>query len=116
MAPGYDAQPVTAERVAGLPVLDRYLLARTHDLVERVTADLDAFDIAAACEGVREHLDMLTNWYVRTQRDRFWSEDADAFDTLFTALETLTRRDGAARADGGRGGLARADRRALACT
>ncbi len=88
---GYDAQPVTADRVAGLPVLDRYLLARTHDLVERATAHLDVFDVAAACEDVRDHLDMLTNWYVRTQRDRFWSEDADAFDTLYTALEALSR-------------------------
>ena len=40
---------------------------------------------------MREHLDVLTNWYVRTQRDRFWAEDADAFDTLWTALEVLTR-------------------------
>ena len=88
---GYVAQPLTAERAAGLPVLDRYLLARTHDLVARVTTELDAFDVAAACEAVREHLDVLTNWYVRTQRDRFWAEDADAFDTLATALETLTR-------------------------
>ncbi|WP_418277337.1 isoleucine--tRNA ligase [Isoptericola jiangsuensis] len=88
---GYRAQPVTAERVPGLPALDRYLLARTHDLVVRVTDQLDAYDIAGACESVREHLDVLTNWYVRTQRDRFWAEDADAFDTLYTALETLTR-------------------------
>ncbi|GAA1727456.1 isoleucine--tRNA ligase [Isoptericola hypogeus] len=88
---GYTAKPVTAERVAGLPALDRYLLARTHDLVATVTAQLDAYDIAGACESVREHLDVLTNWYVRTQRDRFWGEDADAFDTLYTALEALTR-------------------------
>ena len=88
---GYVAKPVTAERVPGLPALDRYLLARTHDLVATVTAQLDAYDIAGACEAVREHLDVLTNWYVRTQRDRFWDEDADAFDTLYTALEVLTR-------------------------
>lgn len=88
---GYEAVPLDAARVAGLPVLDRYLLARTHDLVERVTAHLDEFDVAAACEDVREHLDVLTNWYVRTQRDRFWAEDDDAFDTLFTALEALTK-------------------------
>ncbi|SMF31956.1 isoleucyl-tRNA synthetase [Cellulosimicrobium cellulans J34] len=88
---GYVAQKVAPERVAGLPALDRYLLARTHDLVVRVTEQLDAYDIAGACETVREHLDVLTNWYVRTQRDRFWAEDADAFDTLYTALETLTR-------------------------
>ncbi|GIG28037.1 isoleucine--tRNA ligase [Cellulomonas marina] len=88
---GYEAQPVTAERVAGLPPMDRYLLARTHDLVVDLTRRLDAYDIAGACEAVREHLDVLTNWYVRTQRDRFWAEDADAFDTLWTALEALTR-------------------------
>src|SRR5690606_31254181 len=87
----YVAPTVAPERVPGLPALDRYLLARTHDLVVRVTAQLDAYDIAGACESVREHLDVLTNWYVRTQRDRFWAEDADAFDTLYTALEVLCR-------------------------
>lgn len=88
---GYTAQAMSPERVPGLPALDRYLLARTHDLVERVTTQLDRYDIAGACEAVREHIDVLTNWYVRTQRDRFWAEDADAFDTLYTALEALTR-------------------------
>ncbi|MBO0925836.1 isoleucine--tRNA ligase [Cellulomonas sp. zg-ZUI199] len=88
---GCTAQRVTAERAAGLAPMDRYLLARTGDLATRMTELLDAYDVPAACEAVREHLDLLTNWYVRTQRDRFWSEDADAFDTLWTALETLTR-------------------------
>ena len=88
---GYTARRVTADRAAGLAPMDRYVLARTADLVAATTAQLDAYDIPAACEAVREHLDVLTNWYVRTQRDRFWSEDVDAFDTLWTALETLTR-------------------------
>ena len=88
---GYRARTVTPERVAGLAPMDRYLLARTQELVEQATGALDSYDIAAACALVREHLDVLTNWYVRTQRDRFWAEDADAFDTLFTALEVLTR-------------------------
>jgi isoleucyl-tRNA synthetase len=74
-----------------LDALDRYVLARTRSLVERTTALLDAYDVAAACEAVREHLDVLTNWYVRTQRDRFWAEDHAAFDTLYTVLELLTR-------------------------
>ncbi len=88
---GYLARAVDDERVAGLPVMDRYLLARTGELVAQVTAALDSYEIAAACALVREHLDVLTNWYVRTQRDRFWAEDHDAFDTLWTALEVLTR-------------------------
>lgn len=90
-AADYTAEPVDAERAAGLAPMDRYVLSRTDALVATVTAQMDAYDIAAACESVREHLDVLTNWYVRTQRDRFWAEDPDAFDTLWTSLEVLTR-------------------------
>ncbi|MGV8976572.1 MAG: isoleucine--tRNA ligase [Cellulomonas sp.] len=88
---GLEARRVTAEDHADLATMDRYLLARTRDLVTRVTAQLDAYDVPGACEAVREHLDVLTNWYVRTSRERFWAEDAGAFNTLWTALETLTR-------------------------
>src|SRR5690606_7521606 len=88
---GYTATMLTPDSVAGLGDMDRYLLARTRGLAERAQAQMDVYDIAGACESVRDHLDMLTNWYVRTQRDRFWAEDADAFDTLATALEVLAR-------------------------
>ncbi|NLF04480.1 MAG: class I tRNA ligase family protein, partial [Actinomycetales bacterium] len=88
---GIEAGPVDPSRFAELPALDRYVLSRTRDLVEQAQAHLDSYDIAAACHVVRDHIDVLTNWYVRTQRDRFWAEDADAFDTLWTSLETLTR-------------------------
>jgi isoleucyl-tRNA synthetase len=91
---GYVARSVGSDGGAsaeGLDALDRYVLARTRGLVERTTELLDAYDVAGACEAVREHLDVVTNWYVRTQRDRFWAEDHAAFDTLFTVLELLTR-------------------------
>ena len=72
-------------------VLDRYLLATSHQLVATVADQMDRFDVAGACGSVRAHLEMLTNWYVRRSRQRFWSGDADAFDTLWTALHVLTR-------------------------
>ncbi len=72
-------------------VLDRYVLAKTHELVVEVTGQMDRFDVAAACQSVRAHLEMLTNWYVRRSRERFWAGDAAAFDTLWTALHVLTR-------------------------
>jgi len=80
--------------------LDRYVLAKTRDLVVDVGAQMDAFDIAGACESVRVFLDVLTNWYVRRSRDRFWAASAsaldgaggtDAVDTLHTVLEVVTR-------------------------
>jgi isoleucyl-tRNA synthetase len=90
---GYEA----VRRTDSADVLDRYVLAKTHDLVAAVTDQLDAFDVAGACQSVREFLDVLTNWYVRRSRERFWAtggltDDArDAFDTLATVLETLCR-------------------------
>ncbi|WP_219417132.1 isoleucine--tRNA ligase [Pseudonocardia nigra] len=72
-------------------VLDRYVLARTASLVDDVTAAMDVYDIAGACERVRDHAEALTNWYVRRSRDRFWAGDADAIDTLHTVLEVTCR-------------------------
>ncbi|WP_420450440.1 isoleucine--tRNA ligase [Ilumatobacter sp.] len=72
-------------------VLDRYVLAKAHALVGDVTEAMDAYDLYAACQHVRTFLDVLTNWYVRRSRARFWEGDADAIDTLHTVLSVLTR-------------------------
>ncbi|HKM25523.1 MAG TPA: class I tRNA ligase family protein, partial [Corynebacterium sp.] len=75
-------------------VLDRYILAKLHDLVGTVRTALDNTDIADATDAVRQFADALTNWYVRRSRDRFWEGDdqhPEAFNTLYTVLEVLTR-------------------------
>ncbi|MEY4458242.1 MAG: hypothetical protein RIS25_835 [Actinomycetota bacterium] len=73
-------------------VLDRYLLSKTRELIETVTGELDALDSPMAAAQLRDFADVLTNWYVRRSRDRFWSgTDQDAVDTLYTVLETVCR-------------------------
>jgi isoleucyl-tRNA synthetase len=72
-------------------VLDRYVLAKTAALVDGVTAAMEVHDIAGACEQVRDHAEVLTNWYVRRSRERFWDGDAGAIDTLHTVLEATAR-------------------------
>ncbi len=73
-------------------VLDRYLLAKTRELIEKVTTDFDALDSPMAAASLRDFADVLTNWYVRRSRDRFWDgDDRDAVDTLYTVLETVCR-------------------------
>ncbi|NYJ75259.1 isoleucine--tRNA ligase [Allobranchiibius huperziae] len=93
-AAGYEAKWSTAST----DVLDRYLLAKLRDLVDTTQAQLDVYDIAGACDSVGGFLDVLTNWYIRRSRERFWDSEARgseathaAFDTLYTALEVLTR-------------------------
>ncbi len=72
-------------------VLDRYILAKTHDLVHDLTNTMDEYDLFAACGSVRSFLDALTNWYVRRSRERFWAGDQNAIDTLHTVLTLLCR-------------------------
>ncbi|TFC06014.1 isoleucine--tRNA ligase [Cryobacterium mannosilyticum] len=91
---GYDA----CWRTDSTDVLDRYLLAKTRALITDVTADLENLDSTLASARLRDFADVLTNWYVRRSRDRFWAGAAasgtsgsEAFDTLYTVLETLTR-------------------------
>ena len=72
-------------------VLDRYVLAKTRALVADMTETLDEYDLFGACRVVREHLDVLTNWYVRRSRGRFWAGDHDAIDTMHTVLSVLAR-------------------------
>ncbi len=93
-APGYDAR----WRTDSTNVLDRYILALTGDLVRDVAADLEALDSTMAAAKLRDFAEALTNWYIRRSRDRFWlgvdeevATSSEAFDTLYTVLETLTR-------------------------
>ena len=77
-------------------LLDRYILSKTRDFVERATAALDGYDLAGACTNVVQFLEALNNWYIRRSRERFWKHGLDedkqsAYNTLYTALVTLCR-------------------------
>ncbi|GAB3633648.1 isoleucine--tRNA ligase [Microbacterium shaanxiense] len=90
---GYEAE----WRTDSTDVLDRYILARTGDLAREVRADLEGLDSTTASARLRDFAEVLTNWYIRRSRDRFWTgvtddpKSREAFDTLYTVLETLTR-------------------------
>lgn len=84
---GYEAKRSTTST----DPLDQYMLAATGQLVREVTEALDTYEVSDATEAVRQYMDTLTNWYVRRSRQRFFDEDTQAFDTLYTALETLVK-------------------------
>jgi isoleucyl-tRNA synthetase len=88
---GYDAKI----NFGSEDVLDRYILAKTSEFVDLMTRELDSLNVAAACDATRTFLEVLSNWYIRRSRDRFWNGESEesfaAFDTLYTVLETTTR-------------------------
>ena len=86
-AAGYDAKISHAST----DVLDRYLLAKTRDLIVSVEENMNRFDSYSAASNLRDFADVLTNWYVRRSRDRFWVGSDEAFDTLYTVIEAVCR-------------------------
>ena len=72
-------------------VMDRYIFAKTAELIDETTKSMDANDLFAACAQVRSFMDALTNWYIRRSRDRFWVGDQDAINTLHSVLHALCR-------------------------
>jgi isoleucyl-tRNA synthetase len=69
-----------------LRALDRWLVARTRQLVAEAT---DAYEATLTVDVIRafeEFLDDVSNWYIRRSRRRFYSFDEAAFRTLWYSL------------------------------
>ena len=91
VSPGLDLSDKSLFGPQGrLAVMDRYILSLTKELAAQVDQQLSSYDLAGACASIREFIDVLTNWYLRTSRSRFVSGEKLAFDTLVTVLRTLT--------------------------
>ena len=72
-------------------ILDRYLFGKLNRLITDLTEAMEKFDSYRASNLLRDFGEVLTNWFIRRSRDRFWEGDEDAQDTLYTVLETLSR-------------------------
>jgi len=66
--------------------LDRWLVARTHQLVREATAAYEATLTVDVIRAFESFSDDLSNWYIRRSRRRFWQEEVTAFRTLWFAL------------------------------
>ena len=84
-APGEES-PAVADR----PALDRWITGETQRLVRDVTKSLDEFDTQRAGALISGFIDVLSNWYVRRSRRRFWRGDSAALATLHETLRMLT--------------------------
>ncbi|MDR2115554.1 MAG: isoleucine--tRNA ligase [Planctomycetaceae bacterium] len=84
------------------PQLDYWILGELNKTIKSVCEAMDQFDHYAACGELIAFVDALSNWYVRRNRDRFWSsatEDDpkkvtskhDAYWTLYECLVVVTK-------------------------
>src|SRR4029079_9236529 len=66
--------------------LDRWLVARTQQLVADATEAYEETLTWRVIRAFERFVDDVSNWYIRRSRKRFYSFDEAAFRTLWTAL------------------------------
>jgi len=79
-----------------LGAMDRWVLSRLNSLVKTVDTKLSDYDVTGCTRAIQAFTEEMSNWYVRRCRDRYWAgemtvDKTNAFMTLYTVLETLTR-------------------------
>lgn len=79
-----------------LAAMDRWVLSRLNSLVQQVDKQLENYDLTTSGRAIADFVDELSNWYVRRGRERYWQPEMNqdkinAYMTLYTVLETLTR-------------------------
>ena len=69
-----------------LQPLDRWLVARTNELVRETTEAYESYLSVNVVRAFDDFVEDLSNWYIRRSRRRFWDGDEVAFRTLWYAL------------------------------
>ena len=77
-----------------LSPLDMWILGKLNLLVKDVSHSLDNYDSQTATNDIERFVDILSKWYVRRSRRRFWRTEADdekkaAYSTLYKCLRTI---------------------------
>jgi len=79
-----------------LSVMDKWILSELNSLIKFVDEGLEKYQITETARKIEEFTDVLSNWYVRRCRERYWgSEMTDdkiaAYATLDHVLVTLSK-------------------------
>lgn len=77
-------------------VMDKWIMSKLNTLVKDVDSMLDSYQITQAALAIEDFTDELSNWYVRRNRGRYWSQELTddkigAYVTLYRVLTTLIK-------------------------
>ncbi|MBQ6820212.1 MAG: isoleucine--tRNA ligase [Clostridium sp.] len=77
-------------------VMDKWIMSKLNTLIKEVDENLASYQITQAALMIEDFTDELSNWYVRRNRARYWSEELtedkiSAYVTLYRVLTTLVK-------------------------
>lgn len=91
----YEGKQRDSEYKESLNILDRWIVARMHELVKEVTDSMELYELDKATRPISIFIDDLSTWYIRRSRDRFKSEDMEdrehALRTTRVVLKELSK-------------------------
>ena len=81
---------------AKMTVTDKWLVIRTNEFIKRATVQMDDFKAYNVIKDFEVFVDDISNWYIRTNRRRFWKtgdeEDKTlAYWVLFNAINACVK-------------------------
>ncbi|SFC68377.1 isoleucine--tRNA ligase [Clostridium uliginosum] len=77
-------------------VMDKWIISKLNTLIETVDDGLNTYQITQAALAIEDFTDELSNWYVRRNRSRYWSQELSddkigAYVTLYKVLTNLVK-------------------------
>jgi isoleucyl-tRNA synthetase len=77
-------------------VMDKWIISKLNTLIETVDDGLNTYKITQAALAIEDFTDELSNWYVRRNRSRYWSQELTndkigAYVTLYRVLTNLVK-------------------------
>ncbi len=76
-------------------MMDNYILSKLKRTIENIKLSMDSYTPSTACKETEEFFEVLNNWYIRRNKNRFWKSEHDtdkieAYDTLYTVLVKMS--------------------------
>jgi isoleucyl-tRNA synthetase len=76
-------------------IMDKWIMSKLNSLIKSVDENLASYKITQAALSIEEFVDGLSNWYVRRNRSRYWTEELTddkigAYVTLYRVLKTIS--------------------------
>ncbi len=92
---GYDPADYDLKKCK-LSLMDKWILSKLNTLIDTVDKQLAVYNITDSARALQEFSDILSNWYVRRGRDRYWGSEmtedkAAAYTTLWYVLTTFAK-------------------------
>ncbi|HEV8097580.1 MAG TPA: class I tRNA ligase family protein, partial [Gaiellaceae bacterium] len=84
-------EPTWGREPSSQQALDRWLVARTGQLVADAESAYDRYATPALTTAFESYVEDLSNWYIRRSRRRFWDGEPEALETLWWSLVQALR-------------------------